>query len=101
MKTTHLNFHLFNIHCVLAATEMSYRLEISLEYTSSLECDIAAQAIVTDTRTALTQLSSQNDGQLCKFENGGNDLMCSTANIDAECVETYKTRMTMTLHSIR
>ena len=80
---------------------MRYRLEISLEYTSSSECNIAAQAIVTDTRTALTQLNSEHDGQLCKFENGGNDLMCSTANIGAECVETYKTMMTMTLHGIR
>ena len=80
---------------------MSYRLDISLDYTSSLECDIAAQAIVADTRTALTQLNSQHDSQLCKFENGGNDLMCSTANIGAECVETNKIRITMTLHRIR
>ena len=80
---------------------MSYRLGISLDYTSSLECDVAAQAIVEDVRTSLMQLNSQHDSQLCKFENGGNDLMCSTANIEAKCVETNKFRMTMTLHGIR
>ena len=65
------------------------------------DCDTVSQNLVSETLTALKQLNSQHNNGLCQFEDGGDDIMCSGADISVECTETNKAELTVTLPWIR